>query len=945
MTSRTQRSDGHRVRRGIGRSSVASLPLVMVTLLIVLLLPSAQPLETTGPKPTARLTSGGGPLYQAPELWGGGDPDEPCTTCSVQSLLGESQDQSVQPDAPVNPVIGDYTTTDPLFSVPAAGADMDMDLTYDSEEATSEQAAGDNGGPLGWGWSSEMLSSITINGNQVVVNNANGSETDFSGLLDGDGCVFNLGNLYGFSDYLDYQRYTLTGSQTDYCASSRVDAALGSDGYGLWYFEGDGATETYGWNGQPIYMGSQEDNDAVTFNRPGPGSGICPNFGAGVCLTETDAGGRSVILEVDDFGLAVAVIDPDGNEWTFGYDSNQDLASITGPLTSTVQRYYYYVDYPSPYDHEMQGSESPDGYVTTIDYYSYGMVSGVESPVGGETSYSYTVTDCVTDSLACLEGPQSTLVQYADGENDNDAYYDGVLEGESFGSSTTYAGAGNQNWSFDWEWANPDTNQPQYVDVPLILVLPDGLTATIVYDAAWNVVSYTDPYGNTTNWMYNDTASNYLQELCWMAEPGVSVPSNASCSNPPTGSTSYTYDSYGHVLSETDPLGNTTRSGYYTDGELCWVAQPTVTGGSSCGADNGGAPTQAPAGATAYTYWNGNVASKTVAYNTTAMQDTQTVYDADSQPLWEIPPDGYGHGSPGDNVYETYTTYYTYGEPNQVTAPLDRVTTYTYDADGNVLTVSDPPLGGGLPGPVTTNTYDEDGRLCWTIQAMAVTAGSCNPTGPCSDGAAPTGSTCETYWANTTAIATETDPNGHTTTYTYGDPQHPTDPTVIADPMGTAVTYETYNTLGQVCEKGSSAQPCGAVATGDASWNYNDDGELTSATDQDGETYNYGYNARGDLTSTENPLGIYTADAYDNDDRPIQQVNAFLQTGQTTVSQNYDADGRGPLYGTVCDIGRLLYPSDRSGRDGQHTVECCQRTRQLGRQQRHQRASDVYVFL
>ena len=36
-------------------------------------------------------------------------------------------------------------------------------------------------------------------------------------------------------------------------------------------------------------------------------------------------------------------------------------------------------------------------------------------------------------------------------------------------------------------------------------------------------------------------------------------PANGTCSSPPAGSTSYTYDALGHELSETDPLGNITR--------------------------------------------------------------------------------------------------------------------------------------------------------------------------------------------------------------------------------------------------------------------------------------------------------------------------------------------------------------------------------------------------
>ena len=43
-------------------------------------------------------------------------------------------------------------------------------------------------------------------------------------------------------------------------------------------------------------------------------------------------------------------------------------------------------------------------------------------------------------------------------------------------------------------------------------------------DAVGNVTSYTDPLGNVTNSMYNDTGGNYLEELCWTLPTEVSSP-------------------------------------------------------------------------------------------------------------------------------------------------------------------------------------------------------------------------------------------------------------------------------------------------------------------------------------------------------------------------------------------------------------------------------------
>ena len=725
------RSDNTRLAgrvSGPSRSPIlTSLTLVVCMAVVVALLSGiTTPLPKASLQGKVHLTSAGAASYQPAELWDGGSPDEPCTVCTVSGLVGEDTGQSTKSNQPVNPAIGDFTTTNTLFSIQSTGGTLDTTLSYDSEAASATAATGGIPGYFGYGWQSTISSSATINGyGQVTVDQPNGAEVQFNPDTNDDGCPTP-------GQYQDFQKYTVPNSQTPYCATSRLDAQLGYfGGYGYQVEEGDGSVTGYAWTGQLAYTGTRNLPEVNVFNyNVSPNAPNCPNAGESSCFIETNqSSGQKIDAQVDVYGLVQEVDDTIGHAWGMTYDNNADLASVTNQGTGGQTGYTYTTTATSPYNHNMQTLVNPLGGTESIHYYAYSMVQWVASPLGGTTNYNYSATDCATVA-GCMGESQTTMVSYPDHEVDGDYYLFGTLEQTAFGPATTFNSPGDELWIFSPSYPS---NQDGWMDEGV--TLPGGSTATIITDAVGNVVTYTDPKGNVTNSMYNDTGGNDLDELCWTAMPGVSVPSNASCSNPPAGSTHYTYDAYGDQLSKTDPLGNTTYSGYYTDGDLCWTAQPTVGNGSACG-NIGTSPSGAPAGSTVYTYSNGNVATKTVAYGTTFAQETQTSYDGESQINYTIPPDGISAGGFGSNAYETANTYHAYGELLSSTAPLGRVTTYTYNPAGGVLTETD-------PGGVTTNTYDVDGRTCWTLRATAASAATSrrlHPTRP----AAPAISTLPT---------------------------------------------------------------------------------------------------------------------------------------------------------------------------------------------------------
>jgi RHS repeat-associated protein len=649
------------------------------------------------------------------------------------------------------------------------------------------------------------------------------------------------------------------------------------------------------------------------------GTSNCPAPTGQTCFIESDTAGRTAIAVVNGYGLVTEVVDPFGRQYFMNYtDGDGDLNQIESPSPAgglSTENFSYKTSATFPYDREMTIDTDPDGNTGYVSYYPYGMVETTYDNYGNTTNYSYGSTDCATLNPTYCPVGQTTTVGYQDGEQDQDVYSDDQLIEDIWGQSSS-GGPDTESWTFS---ITPPTSSDQDGFTQEIVNGP-GLSATILTDETGNVVSYTDPKGNITTSMYNDTGGNNLDELCWTAPAGTTIQSYASCSYPPSGATTYTYDGFGEKLSQTDPLGNTTRYGYYNNGLLCWTAPPTITaGGSPCG--NGGtSPSGAPPGATTYIYDNqGDVVNTTQPAAPSPSQTTTSSYDLDGELKYSIPPDGQGQGGFGTNPYETSYTYEPNGAKASVTAPLNSVTSYTYDAAGNVLTTTD-------PSGVTSNAYDADNRICWTYRGASA-AGSFSCSTP------PGGSTrYPSYLADTSAPNSMIDPDNNTTSYTYGDHLFPTDATLTTEatvpgnPQSNIVTYDSFNAYGDTCVEGpvnpGAAGTCSLIS-GDTYDIYNAEGQLTDSYDASGDhtsygytdpafptnatsvtnpllkTTSYGYDANGQLVSAQDPESNVVSAAYDADGRPCLEVSGLSSascstnlSGQTGTTLSYDQAGQ-----------------------------------------------------
>jgi RHS repeat-associated protein len=242
-----------------------------------------------------------------------------------------------------------------------------------------------------------------------------------------------------------------------------------------------------------------------------------------------------------------------------------------------------------------------------------------------------------------------------------------------------------------------------------------------------------------------------------------------------------------------------------------------------------------------------------------------------------------------------------YDSQHRVTQQIDpknRTTTFAYVGDpsttaGSTTTITDP------RGLVTVEAYQE-------FALQLITTGSGTP---------QAATTSYSYDPFVLGIASRTDPNGHTTTYTYdraGNLLSQTDalgrsisatwttqnlPDSVTDPGGTTTTYgyESHGNLTQV-----SRPLTGSGSTQTTTFDYGDTthpGDITSITDPDGNASDLIYNADGDLTSVTDAAGDKMSYGYDEIGRRTTMVTprgnvAGGTPADYTWTYAYDALGR-----------------------------------------------------
>jgi RHS repeat-associated protein len=370
------------------------------------------------------------------------------------------------------------------------------------------------------------------------------------------------------------------------------------------------------------------------------------------------------------------------------------------------------------------------------------------------------------------------------------------------------------------------------------------------FDASGKLTGVTDQNGNATTLTYSgDDLAGITDATGRTTAIGVSGGKISSITDAAGNVYAISYSSADLISSIADPLGNTWSYAYDADER---IVQKTDPSGNT----------------TSYTYdAEGRIASstdtngmvKTIAYDSTNAVATVTEKDGG---VW---------------VHRYDAALNT---PLEITDPLGNKTTYTYDAQKNLLSRTYPngstesfaydARGNAISrtdalGHVTLVSYnDQDritgitdaqgGRRLFTYDAKGNLASYTDPLGALTK-------IQRDAKGNITAVA---DPLGHTTQYGYDQFNQLISAT---DPTGAATTY-TYDLLGNVLTKTDAAGNT-------AAFSYNALGELTGAADPLGNVWSFAYDANGNRTAVTDPLGNVTGYEHNFRGEPTRRVDAL----------------------------------------------------------------------
>ena len=206
---------------------------------------------------------------------------------------------------------------------------------------------------------------------------------------------------------------------------------------------------------------------------------------------------------------------------------------------------------------------------------------------------------------------------------------------------------------------------------------------------------------------------------------------------------------------------------------------------------------------------------------------------------------------------KTYYTYNGFGEPLTVTDALGHITTNTYDAHGNLLTVATPAPSSNTASSVTQFAYNSLGELTQITD--------------------PLGRITKLTYTSAGLISTITDAQNNVTTYGYDANGNRTS---VTDAMNNQTTfaYDAGNRLTTITYPGNAT----------TSFGYDYRGRRTSVTDQNGKKTTYAYDDADRLTTVTDPNNNITQYTYDTESNPLSIEDA---NGHSTLF-SYDAYGR-----------------------------------------------------
>jgi RHS repeat-associated protein len=455
----------------------------------------------------------------------------------------------------------------------------------------------------------------------------------------------------------------------------------------------------------------------------------------------------------------------------------------------------------------------------------------------------------------------------------------------SFGQVQTQADALGNVWSY--LFANGTRSQE---------IDPAGETHTLYYDRVGNQTQDVDPIGVTKNMTYDGVGRQVTSAIDGVVTVTIydgksnvlSKTTNpiAGLNDPWTGTTanpiveSWTYDpTFSKVLTHIDGLGNVTTNNYDTAGNLTRTTQPAVF---KPGVTTNASPVSS------FTYGaHGLVATATDAEGRVKRYS----YDPTTFNLLSTTEDS------GRLNLTTSYTYDAVGNQVSVTDPRGNTTVKTYDGMRRVTQVTPP---APFTANITKTTYDLDGRPTQVQQATGNSANPWRTTTTAYNAAGkpilvtnPDGTTTTTTYDSVMRKATETSSSGRQVRYTYDLASQPWQ--TIDGVSGTLDPSITVN-LGSVTRETQVHCTC--------------NGQLLSLADGKGNTLNYFYDEFDRPYEVDYPDGTYELIGFDANNNKI----GFQTRSTYSVYYFYDALNRVQEKDVDQQTAYIQYAYDYTGR-------------------------------
>ncbi|MDB9525365.1 hypothetical protein PN498_05150, partial [Oscillatoria sp. CS-180] len=691
------------------------------------------------------------------------------------------------------------------------------------------------GSPFGNGWTLEGWQEIIVNDDEsVLLLNGNGTHQIFQPPAEPGGAYVSPGGDYSQLERLadgTFQRTLRDQTVTTFNAQNRLETVTDRNGNTLTY--------VYDAAGQLTTM-----RDAV-------GLETTFTYTDGRVTTITDPAGRQTLLAYDAAGNLQSITDPDAAVRTWEYD---DRSRMTAEIDQRGHRETTEYDAFGRVDRSIRRDGSSID-IDPVQVQGLALPSQTIDPMTAPVALTPTAADLLTPTATHTDGRGNatvfTLNQAGNLLNQTDAEGNVVTferECDCGEVSAIVDGTGDRTTITYDEQGNPS-------------LIVDSISGAAglqqVFDPQFNqLIQVTDELGRQTLHEL-DAAGNIIEMRQVIGAVG----------GADDRVTTMTYRSDGLVETTTDPLGRTTTFEYDARGLITAVTYAQGTAAEAVeryeydSAGNQSAFIDARGNRTTFAYDGRNrliamVEADPDSEGPLTTTTTQYVYDAAGNLVRRV--DGRAHETLYDYDTMNRLERLTEADPDGEAGPLlSPVTTFGYDADGNLTTLTD------ARGNVTSYAYDARDRQRQITEA--------DP-----DGAGPLTSPVTTFNYDLDNNLTElTNARGHVTSYTY-DARNRLTRTTSADPDGegalpalvTEYEYNVVDLLTQLTRPGERT----------TTYQYDELNQLVQLTEPDPDgagaltapVTQYAYDLAGNQTQMTDALGRVTTMQYDDRNRLIQ---------------------------------------------------------------------------